>query len=166
LKGPPVESPPARRPSGTPIVVSSGLFSPAHLGNGPDPIPIFFLALGLGYLYRQTHRLWPGIVVRALLNAFSTAVLVSGIDAQPAASARILARRFQACDFAREAIESLSPQTDDSGRNGRHAPCFAAEIADPKRLRLGRRFIDAGFYRGGGRRGAGPQAQRPLCARR
>lgn len=66
--------------SWTPIVGSSALFASAHLGNGPDPVPIFFLALGLGYLYRQTHRVWPGIVVHLLLNAFSTAVLVLGID--------------------------------------------------------------------------------------
>lgn len=64
----------------TPTIFSSVLFALAHLGNGPDPIPIFFLALGLGYLYRQTHRLLPGIVVHLLLNALSTAVLVLGID--------------------------------------------------------------------------------------
>jgi membrane protease YdiL (CAAX protease family) len=68
------------KPGWMPVVISSVAFSLAHLGNGPDPIPIFFLALGLGYLYRQTHRLWPGIFVHGLLNAFSTAVLVSGIE--------------------------------------------------------------------------------------
>lgn len=67
-------------PSWTPIILSSALFALAHIGNGPDPVPIFFLALGLGYLYRQTHRLWPGIVVHFLLNAFSTAVLVLGVE--------------------------------------------------------------------------------------
>jgi membrane protease YdiL (CAAX protease family) len=70
----------APQSSSAAIVVGSILFALAHLGNGPDPIPIFFLALGLGYLYRQTHRLLPGIVVHLLLNALSTAVLVLGID--------------------------------------------------------------------------------------
>jgi hypothetical protein len=32
---------------------------------------LFFLALGLGYVYRQTHRILPGIVVHFLLNACS-----------------------------------------------------------------------------------------------
>jgi membrane protease YdiL (CAAX protease family) len=77
----PVVEPSPPRPSWAPVIISSAVFSVAHAGNGPDPIPIFFLALGLGYLYRQTHRLWPGIIVHALLNAFSTAVLVSGIEA-------------------------------------------------------------------------------------
>ena len=74
----PVEAsePPAARPSFAPIIVSSLLFAFAHLGNGPDPIPLFFLALGLGYLYRQTHRAWPGILLHFFLNSFSTIVVI------------------------------------------------------------------------------------------
>ncbi|MDY0167503.1 MAG: CPBP family glutamic-type intramembrane protease [Thermoguttaceae bacterium] len=37
----------------------------------PDPIPLFFLALGLGILYARTHRLVPCIVLHAGLNAVS-----------------------------------------------------------------------------------------------
>jgi membrane protease YdiL (CAAX protease family) len=42
-----------------------------HLGQGAAPIPLFFFSLGVGYLYRQTGRLWPCIIVHFLLNAFS-----------------------------------------------------------------------------------------------
>jgi membrane protease YdiL (CAAX protease family) len=42
----------------------------------PDPIPLFVLALGLGYLYRQTHRILPCIVVHLLLNACSLTAYV------------------------------------------------------------------------------------------
>ena len=42
-----------------------------HYSHGPDWIPLFFLALGLGYLYRQTHRLLPCITVHFLLNSCS-----------------------------------------------------------------------------------------------
>jgi membrane protease YdiL (CAAX protease family) len=76
----PVEAANAGRPSWAPIVCSSLLFAFAHIGHGPDPIPIFFLALGLGYLYRQTHRIWPGVVVHLLLNAFSTGLVIFGFD--------------------------------------------------------------------------------------
>ena len=47
-----------------------------HLPHGPDWIPLFVLALGLGYLYRQTHRLLPAIVVHFLLNACSLLMLL------------------------------------------------------------------------------------------
>jgi membrane protease YdiL (CAAX protease family) len=58
-----------------PIVISSLTFALAHLGNGPDPIPLFFLALALGYLYQRTHRLWPSLVVHATLNSCSLLML-------------------------------------------------------------------------------------------
>lgn len=58
-----------------PIFVSAGLFALMHFSHGPDPIPLFFLALGLGYLYRQTHRILPCITVHFLLNGMSMAIL-------------------------------------------------------------------------------------------
>ncbi|CAN0489807.1 unnamed protein product, partial [Hapterophycus canaliculatus] len=54
-----------------PIVVASLLFAMMHWGQGLAPIPLFFLSLGLGYLYRQTGSLIPSIVVHFVLNGFT-----------------------------------------------------------------------------------------------
>ena len=51
-----------------PIVMSSAIFAVLHVGQGPAPIPLFFLALGLGYIYQRTHRVLPCIVVHLLIN--------------------------------------------------------------------------------------------------
>ena len=56
-----------------PIFISSTLFALMHWRQGPDPIPLFILAIALGYLYRQTHRILPSIVVHMLLNSCSLA---------------------------------------------------------------------------------------------
>jgi membrane protease YdiL (CAAX protease family) len=57
------------RPWGVwPVVASSFLFAAAHTGQGAAPIPLFFLALGLGWLYRQTGSLVAPIVVHCVLN--------------------------------------------------------------------------------------------------
>jgi membrane protease YdiL (CAAX protease family) len=57
------------RPGGVwPVVASSFLFAAAHTGQGAAPIPLFFLALGLGWLYRQTGSLVAPIVVHCVLN--------------------------------------------------------------------------------------------------
>jgi membrane protease YdiL (CAAX protease family) len=57
-----------------PIVASSVLFAAAHVGVWPDPVPLFVLALALGYVYHQTHRIWPSVLVHMLFNFFSIAV--------------------------------------------------------------------------------------------
>ncbi|WP_417730890.1 CPBP family intramembrane glutamic endopeptidase [Rosistilla oblonga] len=57
-----------------PILVSSLFFALAHLGHGPAPVTLFFLALGLGYLYRQTHSIWPSLIVHFSLNAITMIV--------------------------------------------------------------------------------------------
>ena len=54
-----------------PIVISATVFATMHVGQGPSPIPLFFLAIGLGYIYQRTHRVLPCITVHALLNATS-----------------------------------------------------------------------------------------------
>ncbi len=54
-----------------PILLSSGLFAVMHIGQGAAPIPLFLFSVAMGYVYRQTGRLWPCILVHALLNAFS-----------------------------------------------------------------------------------------------
>jgi membrane protease YdiL (CAAX protease family) len=63
------------RPRRWPIFVSASIFAAMHLGHGYDFVPLFFLALGLGYLYQQTHRVLPCIVVHLLLNAGSLVML-------------------------------------------------------------------------------------------
>jgi membrane protease YdiL (CAAX protease family) len=62
---------PLARPAIWPILVSAGLFALAHWGHGPDPIPLFVLAVGLGYMYQRTHRILPCMVVHFLLNGFT-----------------------------------------------------------------------------------------------
>lgn len=59
-----------------PGVLASLLFALVHLGQGPAPISLFFLALGIAYLYRQTGSIWPGIVVHFVLNGTSTTVMM------------------------------------------------------------------------------------------
>jgi membrane protease YdiL (CAAX protease family) len=77
----PIESDPPRRGIGGlpygwfPILVSSAAFGMAHFGYGPEPIPLFLLALVLGYLYQRTHRIVPSIVTHALFNLFTMIVL-------------------------------------------------------------------------------------------
>jgi membrane protease YdiL (CAAX protease family) len=58
-----------------PIVTSAAVFAAMHASHGPDPIPLFLLAIGLGYLYQRTHRILPCIVVHFLLNACSLGAL-------------------------------------------------------------------------------------------
>ena len=54
--------------SAWPIMVTSIVFALMHLGQGAAPIPLFFLSVGLGYVYQRTGRLIPVIVVHMLLN--------------------------------------------------------------------------------------------------
>ncbi len=62
--------------SNWPIVASAAIFALMHWGHGPDPIPLFVFALGLGYLYQRTHRVLPCIIVHFLLNAVSLTALL------------------------------------------------------------------------------------------
>lgn len=57
-----------------PIVLTSVVFAVMHWGQGLAPIPLFFLSLGLGYLYRQTGSLVPPILVHFTLNGFTMCV--------------------------------------------------------------------------------------------
>ena len=58
-----------------PILVSSLLFAAAHFGYGPEPVPIFVLALVLGYVYQRTHRIIPCMVAHAMFNSITILVL-------------------------------------------------------------------------------------------
>jgi membrane protease YdiL (CAAX protease family) len=61
-----------------PIFISSMLFALIHLGQGAAPIALYVFALALGYLYRQTHRLWPSMTVHFLLNAVTLVAVLTG----------------------------------------------------------------------------------------
>lgn len=67
-----VNDSPGNVPTGYwPMLVSAGLFAGVHLGHGVDPLPLFLLGAGLGFLYRQKNRLLPCVVVHALLNGLT-----------------------------------------------------------------------------------------------
>lgn len=59
-----------------PILASSFLFALAHLGAGPSPIPLFVLAMFLGYVYQRTHRILPCIIAHVVMNLTSVTVLI------------------------------------------------------------------------------------------
>jgi membrane protease YdiL (CAAX protease family) len=59
----------------TPVIISSLLFAAAHFGYGPEPVPLFVLALVLGYVYQRTHRIIPCIVAHATFNLLSMVFL-------------------------------------------------------------------------------------------
>ncbi|QDT12117.1 CPBP family intramembrane glutamic endopeptidase [Stieleria marina] len=64
-----------------PIVVTSVFFALMHLGQGAAPIPLFFLSLGLGYLYRQSGSMIPPLIVHMILNGTTLAVEFSRMAA-------------------------------------------------------------------------------------
>lgn len=66
-------------PSIWPVVVSSALFALLHISHGVGVIPLFVLACGLGFVYRQTHRVLPCIVIHMLFNGFSLALLLAEV---------------------------------------------------------------------------------------
>jgi membrane protease YdiL (CAAX protease family) len=59
-------------------VVLVGLFQSAKIGVAPDPLPLFFLALVLGWLYHRTHRIAPSLVLHMAFNATSVALIFIG----------------------------------------------------------------------------------------
>src|SRR5262245_35012689 len=60
------------------IVASSALFAAFHAQVWPSPVPLFVLALGLGYLYLRTRSLIGPVVVHGLFNAVSAVYLLLG----------------------------------------------------------------------------------------
>ncbi len=62
-----------------PILVSAFLFSLAHLGLGPSPIPLFVFGMIVGYAYQRTHRLIPCIVAHLVFNGISIGLLVASL---------------------------------------------------------------------------------------
>jgi hypothetical protein len=64
-----------------PMFASSALFAMAHWGQGPAPVSLFALALGLGFLFRQTGRIWPSIFVHMVLNGYSITMMLLAMAA-------------------------------------------------------------------------------------
>jgi membrane protease YdiL (CAAX protease family) len=60
------------------IWASSALFAAFHAQVWPSPVPLFVLALGLGYLYLRTRSLIGPVVVHGLFNAVSAVYLLLG----------------------------------------------------------------------------------------
>lgn len=72
---------PSRSPFNTdwrPIVASSLLFALAHSGQGAAPVSLYFLAMGLGWLYQKTGNLAITIGVHLGLNAWTLGNLLLG----------------------------------------------------------------------------------------
>jgi membrane protease YdiL (CAAX protease family) len=55
---------------------SSIVFAAAHSAVWPSPVPLFFLAIGLGMLAYRTQSLVPSIVAHSLFNVFNLMLLV------------------------------------------------------------------------------------------
>jgi hypothetical protein len=109
------------RPRYWPILVSAAAFSLMHLGHGYDFIPLFPLAVGLGYLYQQTHRIVPCIVVHLLLNATSLVVLWLAVTYGAENSS---GRAASFVEPSHRAIGRLHVAADDTLAVGDfHAPC-------------------------------------------
>jgi membrane protease YdiL (CAAX protease family) len=65
-----------------PILASSLLFAALH--PWPSMLPLFVLSLALGFLYHQTHRIVPCIILHMLLNACSLAALALSLSSDQA----------------------------------------------------------------------------------
>jgi membrane protease YdiL (CAAX protease family) len=60
------------------VWASAALFAAIHSQVWPSPVPLFVLALGLGYLYLRTRSLVGPVVVHGMFNAVSAVYLLLG----------------------------------------------------------------------------------------
>jgi membrane protease YdiL (CAAX protease family) len=60
------------------IIACSTLFAAFHAAVWPSPVPLFALAMGLGYLYARTKSLVGPVVVHSLFNAVSAVNILLG----------------------------------------------------------------------------------------
>jgi membrane protease YdiL (CAAX protease family) len=61
----------------------SALFAAMHAQVWPTPLPIFFLSLGLGFLYQRTGSMVAPIVLHATFNGISTLILYLTLQVAP-----------------------------------------------------------------------------------
>ncbi len=64
------------RPLFWPVTMTSFLFALMHFNHGAAPVALFFFSLALGWLYQQTHRLLPSIVLHMSLNGTTMLMLL------------------------------------------------------------------------------------------
>ena len=76
LADPPNDSSAWRPVAVWPVYATSLLFALLHFGQGAAWIPLFFLSLGLGYLYRQTGRIGPSLIVHMVLNGITMSIAI------------------------------------------------------------------------------------------
>jgi len=62
-----------------PILITSTIFAGIHVGQWPAPVAIFFLSLGLGFLYQRTGSLIGPFVLHAMFNGISTLGLFASL---------------------------------------------------------------------------------------
>jgi membrane protease YdiL (CAAX protease family) len=65
-------------------VVVSLVFAALHGAVWPTPIPIFFLSLGLGFLYQRTGSLIPSVAMHMTFNGVSTLLMFLTLGGKPA----------------------------------------------------------------------------------
>lgn len=68
-----------------PVVATSLLFAVMHYNQGAALVPLFFMSLGLGYLYRQTGKFAPPVIVHMVLNGTTLCVLFAELQSAAAA---------------------------------------------------------------------------------
>ncbi len=63
-----------------PVIATSLLFAAMHYNQGAAQIPLFLMSLGLGYLYRQTGKFAPPVLVHMILNGTTLCVLFAELQ--------------------------------------------------------------------------------------
>ncbi len=69
-----------RRPAAPAIIATSALFAAVHSFAWPAPLPLFVLALGLGWLAHRTRSLVGPVVLHSLFNAVACVELILKVN--------------------------------------------------------------------------------------